>query len=317
MRKSLVTTAFRISTFLAASLILGSTFGCHRDPNVQKQKYLESGKRYANEGKYKEATIQFANALKVDHNFAEAHYQLAQAYLKTQAMMPAYAELMRTVDLQPTNLKARIDLGNLLLAGGQADRATQQANTVLATQSNNADAHALLSSIAASKGDRATALAEIQQAISIDSTKSAYHTALGMLQSSDPASAASAEDQLHKAVELDPKNVSAHLVLSALLEKKGDMPGALAQAQAAVTADPKSPVARGSLIGVYIRQGDKAKAEETARLAADELSENLEAAQMPRLFYAQTGQDNRIQASQEHTLAPYLRSRPYRRPQYS
>lgn len=312
MRQALVPVVFRVSAVLAASLFLSSTFGCHRDPNVQKQKYLESGNRYAKEGKYKEAVIQFSNALKVDHNFAEAHYQLAQAYLKSGVMMPAYAELVRTVDLDPTNLKARIDLGDLLLAGSQPDRAMQQANTVLSVQINNSDAHALLSSIAASKGDRTTAIKEIQQALAIDSTKSIYHAALGILQSTDPATLASAQDQLHKAVELDPKNVSAHLILSSLLERNGDIAGALAQAEASVSADSKSPVARGSLVGVYLRQGNKAKAEESVLLAANELPDNAEAAQMPRLFYAQTGQDNRAETTYADLVARHPKSTPLR-----
>src|SRR5580692_9812535 len=114
----------QLLALLVVSLFLGFTVGCHRDPNVQKQRYLESGKRYAKEGKYKEAGIQFSNALKVDRNFGDAHYQLAQAYMKSGSMLPAYVELMRTVDLQPNNLEARIDLGNMLLAGKQVDRAT-------------------------------------------------------------------------------------------------------------------------------------------------------------------------------------------------
>ena len=80
MRISL--TALRVSTVLAVSLALGFTAGCHRDPNKQKQRYLESGKRYAEQGKLKEAAIQFQNALKVDHNFAEAYYQLSKVFMK-------------------------------------------------------------------------------------------------------------------------------------------------------------------------------------------------------------------------------------------
>src|ERR1700710_680064 len=114
MRTSL---ALRTSAVLVVSLALGFTTGCSRDPNKQKQKYLESGKRYANEGKLKEATIQFSNALKVDRNFADAHYELAKVYLKQGSGMTAYAELMRTIDLAPNNQAARIELGNLLVAG--------------------------------------------------------------------------------------------------------------------------------------------------------------------------------------------------------
>ncbi len=120
MKKSLVLTARGISVALSAFMVMGFATGCHHDPNVQKQKYLESGKRYAAESKYKEAAIQFSNALKVDHNFAEAHYQLGTAYLKMGSVMPAYGELNRAVALQPGNLQARIDLGNLLLAGKAA-----------------------------------------------------------------------------------------------------------------------------------------------------------------------------------------------------
>ena len=75
------------------------------------------------EGKLKEATIQFSNALKVDRNFADAHYELAKVYIKQGSMLPGYAELLRTVDLAPNNIKARIDLGNLQLAGNAPDKA--------------------------------------------------------------------------------------------------------------------------------------------------------------------------------------------------
>src|SRR5271155_585617 len=106
MRISLALATRRVSAVLAVSLALGLTVGCHRDPNKEKQRYLESGKRYANQGKFKEATIQFANALKVDRNFADAHYQLSKVFMKQGSVMPAYGELMRTVDLQPNNLQA-------------------------------------------------------------------------------------------------------------------------------------------------------------------------------------------------------------------
>ena len=123
---------------------------------------------------YKEATIQFANALKVDRNFADAHYQLSKVLIKQGSMMPAYGELMRTVDLQPNNLQARIDLGNILIAGRQAAKAAEQANAVLAIDPNNADAYALLSSIAVANGDRAEALTQIQKALAIDPNRASF-----------------------------------------------------------------------------------------------------------------------------------------------
>jgi Tfp pilus assembly protein PilF len=80
-------------------LVLGLTSlflaGCSRDPNIRKQKYYESGQRYFAKGKYREAVIQFSNAVQVDPRFGDAHYKLAQTYLKLQEWPRAWQELSR------------------------------------------------------------------------------------------------------------------------------------------------------------------------------------------------------------------------------
>src|SRR5947209_2344943 len=91
-------------TLLAFLCALALT-GCSRDPNVKKQKYLESGKRFMQSQKYREAAIQFSNALQVDNKFADAHFELAQAYGKMGNWSSAYRELVRTVDIDPSNAK--------------------------------------------------------------------------------------------------------------------------------------------------------------------------------------------------------------------
>ena len=79
--------------------------GCSRDPNVRKQKYLESGQRYFDKGQYREAEIQFENAIQVDSRFADAHYKLALAAMKLQQWPTAYQELLTTVQIQPDNMR--------------------------------------------------------------------------------------------------------------------------------------------------------------------------------------------------------------------
>src|ERR1700680_5112185 len=84
--------------------------GCNRYPNVRKQKFLESGNRYRDKGKLREAAIQYANAVQVDPRFAEAHFQLGETYLKLNEYNRAFGELSRTLDLMPDNLGAQKDL---------------------------------------------------------------------------------------------------------------------------------------------------------------------------------------------------------------
>src|SRR5437879_4258744 len=100
----------RIAIIVVCIASLGAAIGCTRDPNVRKRKYFESGERYEKDAKYREAIIQYSNALRLDKNYAEAHYGLARAYMKTGALITAYGELLHTVEVQPGNVPALIDL---------------------------------------------------------------------------------------------------------------------------------------------------------------------------------------------------------------
>ncbi len=310
----------RTSTILTASatsLALAFAAGCHRDPNVQKKKYLESGIRYENQGKLNEAVIQFSNALKVDKAYGDAHYQLAKTYIKMGTFMAGYSELMKTVDLDPNNVPARIDLGDMLLAGGVPDRAEAQAKAVLGMNANNADAHALLSKIAARKGDLPEATSEIQHAIQLDPSKAPYHTQLALLKAGGPqtpstaaGNEASAEQELQKAVSLDPNDAQARLVLAAFLEKKGDRAGAEQQYQAAIKAAPTNLRARTALVGLYLRANDKGKAEQTLRQAAEDLPDNEDAASLPEQYYLQTHQLDQAQTVYADLSSKYGKSYP-------
>jgi len=298
----------RVSAVVAVSLALVFTAGCSRDPNVRKQKYLESGKRYEAAGKYKEATVQFLNALKVDKNFGDAHYEMAKTYLKMNTPMLAYTELMKTVQVSPGNLLARIDLGNLLLDGRATDRAEAQANAVLAIDPNDADAYALLAGVAQRRGNNADALKLIQRALQLGPNRANFHTAAALLMTADPANEASAEDELGKAALLDPKDATPHLVLAELMEKKGDLQGAEQQYTAAVAIAPDNLQPRAALAGLYFRAGNKDKAEQTLHQAVVDLPENEEAATLLRDYYAKTQQLDRAEAAFAELAAKFPKS---------
>jgi len=310
-----VGTAERVRAVFTASAIslalLTTATGCKRDPNVEKHKYLESGKRYEGEEKYKEAAIQFSNALKVDHNFSDAHYELAKTYLKMGNAMAGYHELSRTVDLAPTNIQARIDLGNLLVAGAAPDRAMDQAKAVLTANPENADALALRSNIEQKKGDLPAALADIQHALAIDPNRSNFHTALALIENATSKdNKPQVQQELQKAVSLDPKNTSAQLLLASLLESSGDRQGAEQQDIAAIKSNPKDLKARASLAGVYMRAGDKPKVEETLRQAAEDLNDNDDGAQLLKEYYQRTGQIDRAEPAYAELTSKYPKSVP-------
>ena len=111
----------RYSIIFTAGLI--AMAGCSRDPNVRKQKALDSGNKYFDAGKFPEACIEYQNAIQIDSKFAAAREKLADCYLRREMWTAAYQELMRVVDLEPQNFPKHIELGNLLLAGRHAKEA--------------------------------------------------------------------------------------------------------------------------------------------------------------------------------------------------
>jgi tetratricopeptide (TPR) repeat protein len=277
----------------AILLALVAFSGCNRDPNVRKHKYLESAQKYSNEGKYREAAIQYSNALKIDKNFADAHYGLSQAYVHLGSFSAAYTELMRTVDLAPNNYKARIDLADLLLAGGKTDAAQAQAAAVLAAQPNNPDVHALLSRIAHKVGQNDKALAEIRRALELDPNRPAFHEILGILQEGDPAQVSAAEGELKRSIALDPKSVNPRLLLVAFYAKNSRFPEAEQAARDAIATDPRSLAAREGLAQLFLQQGNQAKVEETLGQASRDLKDNPQAVSVLADYYSTSGQDDK------------------------
>lgn len=281
-----------VAFFLSVTLLSG----CFRDPNVRKHKYLESGQRYSAQGKDREAVIQFSNALKIDKNFGDAHYALAQTYLHMGALSAAYGELQRTVNLQPTNYRARIDLGDMFLAAGRTDDAFAQANAVMASQPDNADVHSLLSRIAARRGQKDIALTEIHRALELAPNEAVLHETLALLEVGDSAQASSVEDELKKSVALDPKSVSAKLLLASFYSRSNRLQDAEQVCWKAVATDPKSLSAREALVQMILKQGDQPRAEQVLRQTSNDLADNAQGVRMLADYYTASGQTDKARA---------------------
>src|SRR5438874_4321076 len=133
LRKSVV-----CQTILSTLVILG----CSKDP----KKLVESGKNFLAESKPNEAVIQLRNAIQMNSQLPEAHYNLALAYLALGAVGDATQELEKTVTLQPGNVPAQLKHGNLLLLDRKFDEARAAAELILKQEPANIRAHILLGS---------------------------------------------------------------------------------------------------------------------------------------------------------------------------
>jgi tetratricopeptide (TPR) repeat protein len=145
-------------TLLVLAVTLGLSFGCKSNPEQSKQRYLESGQHYFEDGKYEEATIQFRKALQLDQRFAEAYFRLGISYIKLGQWREAYSALIQAVQLNPEKLEAHLRLGELYLRARDYDNAQKESSAVLEHQPANAAAYQLLGASLVGLGQKQQAL---------------------------------------------------------------------------------------------------------------------------------------------------------------
>ena len=86
---------------------------CNRDPRVVSRKYVDSGNKYFDKGKYKEASIMYRRALTKDMRSADAWYRLGLTNLKLRIPGEARRDFSRAMEIDPANTDAMIKLGDI------------------------------------------------------------------------------------------------------------------------------------------------------------------------------------------------------------
>ena len=279
-------------------LITALFTGCSRDPNIRKQKYLESGDRYFDKGQYSEARIQYLNALKLDSRFAPARYKLGETYLKLGNGSQAFQELSQAVDLAPDNYQAHIDLANLLLGGSRnpdgsinddvLKEARKHLDILRQKQPQNPAVFQAWADYYAAQSNVGAALQEMQKGIAADPNRSESYLDLALLQVRSNL-LDQAEVNFKKAAELDPKATNAQLALGGFYQSRSRMPEAEQQFKHAIELAPKDPTPREALVRLYMLEGNKTEAEALLKQAKSDLSDNSEAYRMLGDFYFANG----------------------------
>jgi tetratricopeptide (TPR) repeat protein len=287
--------AFRCFLLLAIGTSL--LVSCSRDPNVRKQRYLESGMRFFDKGKYNEAAIQFRNATQVDPSFGKAHYQLAQTYLKLQQDSRAFQELNLAIDKLDNEAdkdRARLDLANLLIAHGDHAQAKEPLDAAEPRQQGNPSFYMTRANYDAGMKNMPRAMEDMQKAISLDPNRSDLYLNLAVLQlaaippgddSSNRKQFDEAEANFKKAAAIDPKSTNAQLALGSFYQYRGRLAEADQQFRHAIEVDPKNPEPRKALVRLLVLEGKNGDAEEFARKTRQELSDDPNAYSMLGDYY--------------------------------
>ena len=127
---------------------------------------MERGEEYLNSQQYREAVIEFKNAVKAVPDNPQAHYKLGDAYIRTgvqQNVKQGFKELTRAVDLDPGLLDAQLMLGELYLLSRNFDEGLQKAELILQKEPNHLGGRMLMANSLARKNELKKAIARSEE----------------------------------------------------------------------------------------------------------------------------------------------------------
>jgi tetratricopeptide (TPR) repeat protein len=257
------------SAFLLASVaILVVTTGCSKDPEVAKREYVRSGDAFVAKKQYKEAVIEYRNAVQQDSRFGEARAKLADAYFQAGDVENAFREYIRAADLLPNDVTAQLKAGEMLLIGKRYEDAKARADVALARVPQNVDAQILKANALAGLNNVDDAVKEVEDAIRRAPDRSASYANLGALQmirgNRDEAEAA-----FKQAAAMSPKSPQGYLALANFYWADGRQDDAETQLKAALTVNPKDELANRALGYFYMGTGRAAEAEAPLKTFAE------------------------------------------------
>jgi tetratricopeptide (TPR) repeat protein len=228
---------------------------CSRDPNVAKRRYLESGNKYFDKGKFKEARIMYLNAKAKDQRWGPAYYKLGLTALKLGSLTEAVNAFRRAVELLPAteadHWDAAVKLSEIYLAVAHEktylDEVEGYCNALLKRDPNSYDGHRLTGDLDFARATEQFKVANKDEArASLDKAVAEYR----------------------KAEAIKPGQVGVVMQLARVLATENQFPEAEKLYRGVVEKDKTLQLAYTELYRLLMFQGKAADAEQVVKLGA-------------------------------------------------
>jgi serine/threonine-protein kinase len=218
------------------------------------------------QGRWKEAEAEFREALRLKPDYSEAHNNLGLALSRQGKPKEAEAEYREALRLKPDGPMAHYNLGLALWDQGKPKEAEAELREALRLKPDLPDAHNGLGEALWGQGRLTEAEAEYREAIRLKPDYPEAHNNLGnaLLRQGKPKEA---EAGFREALRLKPDYPEAHNGLGNALWGQGRLTEAEAEYREAIRLKPDYPEAHNNLGNALSRQGKLKEAEAEYREA--------------------------------------------------
>ncbi|RJP24777.1 MAG: hypothetical protein C4529_02190 [Deltaproteobacteria bacterium] len=211
------------SRLLAGCWIVAALFfvSCDRSPEAKLAKHVKRGDEYVKEEKFREAVIEYKNAVKAVPKDTTARWKLAKASLEAKDVRTAFTELQKTVELDPANFEALGKLGEIYVMAGKKEEATQIADNLVKSRPRDPQGYILQSGLAVRAGKVDEGIAKLKKAADLDPKRIRTLLTIGNLYLAK-RDRKGAQEWYDKALAADPNSVDTHVTRGNFLFGSGE-----------------------------------------------------------------------------------------------
>jgi tetratricopeptide (TPR) repeat protein len=250
---------------------------------------MAHGSAYYASADYEKARVEFSNAAQIDPTDTRARLMLGQVAEKLGDARGALAQYQAALASNPKDVAARAAMARLYLYGGLPDRALELVESSLAAEPRNAQLLTVRSAARAQLGDHTGALADAQAATRI-APDDLYAIAVLASVYKQNSEIGKGIEVLESALSRHTSNVDLHVMLAELELANQEPDKAIGQLQRIVQLEPNVLAHRYRLAGVYLQQRNIDGAEQTLREAVRRQPGSIEAKlQLVELLAEQRG----------------------------
>ena len=220
-------------------------------------------------GKLKEAEFSYRKAIKIEPNYAEAHYNLGNILLGLGKLKEAELSYRKAIELKPNYAQAHSNLGIILRNIGKLKEAELSLRKAIESKPDYSEAYSNLATILKDLDQLEEAELILRKAIELKPDFTIAYSNLGTILK-DLDQLEEAELILRKAIELKPDFADAYLTLGMILKDLDQLEEAELSTRKAIELKPDYAEAHSNL-GNILRDVDKLEEAELSTLKAIEL----------------------------------------------